>query len=238
MTDAHTTSSGVASPARSLVAVAATASVLWVVVEFVVRRGLTAPLGDVLGANTAGFAATLALTGLVLAPTIAYLGTRVDVTSADWEASLSARGALEAVGVVVAYYLAVALASAVAASVFGVDPSAGATGLGFDGPTWALVAVVLANGVIAPIAEEVAWRGVVQTTLVDALGAAAGVAITAVLFVAKHVVVDLGAGPLRLFSLVVLAIGWGALRHRHGTGASTLSHVLANTTATLPLVLA
>ncbi|NHN43312.1 CPBP family intramembrane metalloprotease [Halorubellus sp. JP-L1] len=238
MSDAHTTASGVASLASSLVAVAAGASVLWVVVEFAIRRGLTAPIGDALGTTAAGSAVTLALTGVVLAPTIAYLGTRVDVHPADWGLSLSVRGVLEGVGAVVAYYAFVVTASVVAVAAFGVDPAAGTSGFGFDGPTWALAALLVANGVLAPIAEEVAWRGVVQTALTEAVGVAAAIAVTAVVFAAKHVVVDFAAPPLRVASLVFLAVAFGVLRHRNGTGSAIVAHVLANTTATVGLLLA
>lgn len=239
MTDAHTTSSGVVSPPNSLVAVAATASALWVVVEFAIRRGLTVPIGDVLESGALGFVATLALTAVVLAPAVALLGTRAGISPSDWELSFSTRGALEAVGATLAYYVFVAAAAVVLAAVFGAEQSSGQGGLGFDdAPTLAVVGFVVANGVLVPIAEEIAWRGVVQTALANALGVTAGVAITAALFVAKHVVVDLGATPIRLASLLFLAFAFGVLRHRHGTGSATVAHVLANTTATLALVLA
>lgn len=239
MSDAHTTTSGVASPADSLVAVAALASVLWVGVEFAFRRGLSEPIGSLLGSQPGGLVATLALTGIVLAPAVALLGARVDVTPADWGLSPSTRGVLAGIGAVVAYYAFAAAALTVYASVFGGEPGGSMADLGFAGAgTGALVALVVVNGVLAPIAEEVAWRGVIQTALVNALGTAAGIAITAALFVAKHVVVDLGAPPLRLASLAFLAIAFGVLRHRHGTASSTVAHVLANTTATATIVLA
>jgi membrane protease YdiL (CAAX protease family) len=239
MTDAHTTSSGVASPANSLVAVAATASTLWVVVEFAVRRGLTAPIGAVLESSALGYVTTLALTAIVLAPTIALFGTRAGISPGDWELPFSVRGALEAVGATLAYYVFVVVAAVVLVAVFGAEQSSAQSGIGFaDASTLAVVGFVVANGVFVPIAEEIAWRGVVQTALTNALGVAAGIAITAVAFVAKHVVVDLGATPIRLASLLFLAFAFGILRHRHGTGSATVAHVLANTTATLSLVLA
>jgi hypothetical protein len=237
MTDAHTTTSGVASPANSLAAVAALASVLWAVGEFAIRRGLTPPLEAAVGIPGVGFAATLALTGLVLAPLVAYVGTLVDIAPADWGLSPSTRGVALAVASVLGYYAFIAVAAAAYATVFGTPNDVGVGAAFVEMSTLAVAATLLANGVVAPIAEELAWRGVVQTALVDAYGATVGIAVTAALFVAKHVVVDLGATPLRLASLVFLAVVWGALRHRYGTSSSIVAHVLANTSATALAIL-
>ena len=237
MTDAHTTTSGVASPANSLAAVAALASALWVGGEFALRQGLTRPLADLLGSGGVAAIVTLALTGLVLAPLVAVLGTRVGIDPADWELSLSKRGVVAAVATLPAYYVFIIAAGAVAAAVFGIDPAAGTPGFwAAELSTGALLALVAVNGVLGPIAEEIAWRGVVQTVLTDAFGALAGIALTAVVFAAKHVVVDLGATPMRVASLLFLAFAWGILRHRYGTGSAMVAHVLANTTATASLL--
>lgn len=239
MTDAHTTTSGVASPADSLAVVAALASALWVAGEFAIRRGLTPPLADPLGSPGVASIVTLALTGVVLAPLVAVLGTRAGVDPADWELSLSKRGAVAGVATVPAYYLFVVAAGAVAAAVFGIDPAAGTQGFwAAELSTGALLALVAVNGVLGPIAEEVAWRGVVQTALDDAVGALGAIALTAVVFAAKHVVVDLAAPPMRVASLVFLAVAFGVLRHRYGTGSAMVAHVLANTTATAALLFA
>lgn len=239
MTDAHTTTSGVASPANSLAAVAALGSLLWVVGEFAIRRGLTPPIGDGVGSPGSGFLATLALTGAVLGPAVAVLGTRVGISPRDWDLSLTRGGVLAVVGVVVAYYAVIAVASFVYVSVLGGDLSGAGLAGAFDGvQSWVLVGFVLANGVLAPVAEEVAWRGVVQTALVDAYGATVGIAVAAAVFAAKHVVVDLGAGPMRATTLIFLALAFGVLRHRYGTSSSIVAHVLANSSASVLFVLA
>jgi len=95
-----------------------------------------------------------------------------------------------------------------------------------------LVAFLLVNGIVVPIAEELAWRGVIQTALMDAYGALAGSTVAATGFVQKHVDVDGGADPLRLASLVILAAIFSALRVRYRTGSSTVAHVGANLLAT------
>ena len=239
MSDAHTTTSGVASPANSLVAVAAAASVLWIVGEFAIRRGLTRPLADLFGSPGVASIVTLAVTGVVLAPLVAVLGTRVGIDPADWELSLSKRGVVAGVATLPAYYVFIIAASAVAAAVFGIDPAASTRGFwAAELSTGALLALVAVNGFLTPIAEEVAWRGVVQTALTDAFGALAAIALTAVVFAAKHVIVDLGAPPMRLATLLFLAVAFGVLRHRYGTGSAMVAHVLANTTATAALLFA
>jgi membrane protease YdiL (CAAX protease family) len=237
MSDANTTTSGVASPANSLVAVAVAASALWLVVEFVLRRELAAPIGDLLGSAADGYVAALALATVGGAAMAAAIGYRGGVAVADWDLSLSRRGVLEGVGAVVAYYALLFAAAIVATVAFGFDPNAATTGGGVDAPTVTLVALFVANGVLGPIAEEVAWRGVVQTALTEAVGVAAGVAVTAIAFAAKHLLVDLAAPPLRVASLVFLAFAFGVLRHRNGTGSAIVAHVLANTTATALLIL-
>lgn len=86
------------------------------------------------------------------------------------------------------------------------------------------------NGVLGPVLEEFAWRGYVQTRLIEGLGVRNGLALTAVLFAAKHVVVDLSA--FRLTSLLVFSFAVGLIRIRWGTTATTIAHVVLNLVAT------
>lgn len=87
------------------------------------------------------------------------------------------------------------------------------------------------NGVIVPIVEEFAWRGVIQTALVERFDPPLGIGMTSVAFTAKHVVVDRSLG--RLTTLLTLASILGLVRHRLGTGASTAAHLTANLTASV-----
>jgi membrane protease YdiL (CAAX protease family) len=238
MTDAHTTTSGVASPANSLVAVAALGSLIWVVGEFAIRRGLTPPLADATGIPGFGFGATIALTGLLLAPVVAYAGTQVGISPRDWEVSPSLRSVGWGVAAFVACQAFLMIAAVVYTKLVGAPSDMGVGAAFAELSTLGLATILVANGIVAPIAEEIAWRGVVQTALVDAYGVTVGIAVTAAVFVAKHVVVDLGATPLRLLSLAVLAVAWGVLRHRYGTSSSIVAHVLANTSATALVILA
>lgn len=91
----------------------------------------------------------------------------------------------------------------------------------------AVTAIMLvANGVLAPLVEECAWRGYIQYRLTRAWGAWAGLVAPAVLFAAKHVVVDVSFG--RTTSLLVGSFGLGLIRHRWGTVASTAAHLTVN----------
>ena len=100
---------------------------------------------------------------------------------------------------------------------------------------WVLALFALAHGVVAPVTEELAWRGVVQTALVESWGPTVGIAVTAVLFTAKHVVLD--ASLARLPTVLVLAVALGLVRHRWGTTASTVVHAVVNLTSVATLAI-
>lgn len=88
----------------------------------------------------------------------------------------------------------------------------------------------LSNGLLTPVVEEYAWRGYIQRLFVIAWGPMVGVTVTAVLFVAKHLIVDLSTA--RSLSLLVLALGFGLVQHYRGTAASTIVHMGVNAAAT------
>lgn len=92
-----------------------------------------------------------------------------------------------------------------------------------------------ANGVLAPMVEELAWRGYIQTRLIRGWGPSTGIAVTAALFALKHVIVDFSFH--RIISLVPGGLLLGVVGYRCGTSASTVLHVLANFTATLGAIL-
>jgi membrane protease YdiL (CAAX protease family) len=102
------------------------------------------------------------------------------------------------------------------------------------GPVTA-AALLVVNGILAPVVEEFAWRGYIQYRLTQGWGASMGLAATALLFSAKHVVVDVSLS--RTTSLVVGSFALGLIRQRWGTGASTAAHVTLNFTATLMFLL-
>lgn len=91
---------------------------------------------------------------------------------------------------------------------------------------WVLLLFAVAHGIVAPVTEELAWRGVVQSALVEAQGRTVGIAVTAILFTAKHAVLD--ASLARVPSVLVLAVVLGLVRDRWGTTASTVVHAVVN----------
>ncbi|WP_123533813.1 CPBP family intramembrane glutamic endopeptidase [Halosimplex salinum] len=214
-------------------AFAAGAIVLWVLVEVVLRWELVALLAGPVGSPRG---ADMILVGLgfpLLAGAIAWLGLRRGIEPADWDYEFSLRSMAAGVGGVVLFFVGLLAAVLVLAAIRGMPDAGTATPVVEPGAgTWVLAALLLVNGVVVPVAEELAWRGVVQTALMDSYGVLAGSTLAATGFVLKHVVVDGGADPLRLASLVILAAIFSALRVRWGTASSTVAHLGANLLAT------
>lgn len=98
------------------------------------------------------------------------------------------------------------------------------------GPLIGLVAVPV-NGILGPLVEEFAWRGYIQTRMRLALGSSTGVVVTALLFAAKHAIVDATLG--RSVTVTIVAFVLGIVGARWGTQASTVTHMAANAVATL-----
>jgi uncharacterized protein len=97
---------------------------------------------------------------------------------------------------------------------------------GLRAGAWVAILLLIVNVVLVPICEELAWRGVVQAALVRAWGPLVGIGVTVVLFALKHVLMD---GTLaRITTLLMLGTVFGVVRHRWGTGGSTVTHVVVN----------
>lgn len=90
------------------------------------------------------------------------------------------------------------------------------------------------NGLLAPVVEEFVWRGIIQSVLAGAWSPGAALLATAAMFAAKHVVVDLSVS--RTTVLIASSLMLGAVRWRWGTGASTISHVVLNLSATAVVI--
>ncbi|WP_226006834.1 CPBP family intramembrane glutamic endopeptidase [Natrinema salinisoli] len=210
----------------------------WIVLEFLLRRGLVS------AAAAVGVEPLLA-DYLVLAigfPLIAAVLSRYALghgqtrNSWGWEWGLRSLG-MGVLAAVVGFGL-LAGAAQIDAALFGLEETSGAfaeelTGA-FEATPALAVLFLVGNGIVAPIAEEQVWRGIVQTELVDDRGVAAGIGVTAVLFALKHVIVDLSI--VRLTSLLTLAVLFGIVRHRWGTASSTVTHVLLNTISSASIV--
>ena len=97
---------------------------------------------------------------------------------------------------------------------------------GLQAGVWVAVLLLVANAADSAVCEEIAWRGVVQTALVRAWGPWIGIGVTVVLFALKHVLMD--ATFARITTLLMLGLVFGIVRHRWGTGSSTVTHVVVN----------
>lgn len=228
-----------ASLAGSLATVAALAVASWVGLEFALRRGLVPLLADVVGTAQGADAIVLAVGFPLIAAVVAGVGLAAGLGPDDWDFDVSLRTVGAGVGGILAYWVVFGGLTVVATTVLGVEPPTGPSSLGVaDAPTWALVVLLVGNGVVVPITEELAWRGVVQTALTESYGTVVAVVLTAAAFALKHLVVDLAAPPLRVASLVFLALVFCGLRARWGTAASTVAHLGVNLVATASILLA
>lgn len=101
-------------------------------------------------------------------------------------------------------------------------------------PMLGILALFVGNGLLAPIVEELAWRGYIQGRLALGWNPRAALVATALLFAVKHMVVD--ASLSRSVTLVVASLALGVIRYRWGTFESTLAHFAMNFTATTLVV--
>jgi membrane protease YdiL (CAAX protease family) len=211
------------------------AACLWVSFELVARlvgaTGLGPIIGNVLVADM--------LAILIGMPTaswiIAHYGQANSITAETWEY----RWTPLPVGIgVTAGALALGMmwvTAQIDQALWGLPEAALASfAEGLQAGTWVAVLMLVANGLVAPASEELAWRGVVQTALVRAWGPMIGIVVTALLFALKHVVLD---GSLaRMTTLVMLGLVLGVVRHRWGTGSSTIAHTVVNLASTSLIV--
>lgn len=220
---------------------AAGAIVLWVLMEVALRRGLVPLLAGPLGTGRGADSLVLAFLFPLIALAVAWWGLQNGIDRSDWEYTISIGSVGAGIAGWAGSFVLIGGLTLVYVSVLGIDLSVGAVGsasLGIAGaPTWALAVFLVGNGVVVPISEELAWRGVIQTSLADASGTTTAVVGTALAFVLKHLLVDLSAPLSRVTSLVVIALVFGVLRARYGTASSTVAHVATNIIPSALLVL-
>ena len=204
------------------------ASGLWVAIDIVAQVGGAIVFEPVVGNYFVGSLVGVVLGFPLAAWAVARYGQRHGVTPDDWGYDRTPRALLS--GLVVGGGLVVlnlTVVVTVTEAIFG-QPE-GISGLLIEGLAGGLPVIVLfllAHGLVAPITEELAFRGVVQTALTRERGSVVGVLGAATLFSLKHVLVD---GSLeRVLPVVVLALILGLVRERWGTGASTVTHAVVN----------
>lgn len=226
-------------PGDSVARFAAAAILTWIVVEVGLRRGAVRILADVVG-NARGADVILLAVGFpLLAYGIAHWGMRRGIDPSEWDYDVSLRSVGLALAGVVVYYVAIVAFTVGYTQIVGTPQLVAANAAlaeSVGGTLWIAAMLFLANGIIVPITEELAWRGVIQTALMDSYGTYVGGVLTAVAFVGKHLIVDGGASVFRLTSLVVLGFIFCGLRARYGTASSTIAHLVANSIATASVV--
>lgn len=112
-----------------------------------------------------------------------------------------------------------------------------ATGLADDLTPSGWAFVFVAAVIVAPIVEEVLFRGVLLRSLLAIMGPWAAIVVQGVVFGCMHVQIALGAGNWGL-SIVLSAMGvvLGALTYyRRGIWASVIAHALSNGLALIVL---
>ncbi len=95
------------------------------------------------------------------------------------------------------------------------------------------ISLILVNGLFVPVAEEYLWRGLIQPRLAAVIASPIAIAVTAVLFSLKHVIVD---GSMGRF-LMVIAFGaiLGFLAHRKTWHSAAALHMLVNSLSTITI---
>jgi membrane protease YdiL (CAAX protease family) len=210
----------------------------WTAVELLFGIALAAPVGSALGNTFAGTLVATVFSFPIAALFAVRYGRRVglDCDDLDYRMTNRTMGMGLAAGLVTV--LAIYGVGLLIASAIGTDTAVTAFGFllaDLEAEVWVLALFALAHGVVAPLAEELAWRGIVQSALVEARGSAVGIAATAVLFTAKHAVLDVSLA--RLPTVLVLAIALGLVRDRWGTTASTVVHAVVNLASVVGLAI-
>ncbi len=217
----------------------------WGLWDVLITLGGALLLGVAAALLMGALSAPLALQVLVggMAPWLALAGWPLFITSVrgngprmDLSLSLSWRDAGSGlVGGVIAIIAAVVVALATAAIFGEFNSAAGDVGVELKalGDYWLLIAFGLMIAVGAPIAEELAFRGLFFAALrKHGVGPVLSVVITAVAFALFHL------EPARLGVLVTIGLVLGIVRLRTGSlGASMVAHGVVNAPAAVILVI-
>ncbi len=214
---------------------------LWLVLEFTIRvlgRLTLARLATLSGRSVSDTEA-FALTALLVCPALVILGAvfyrrmRRDgigwpELQYRWSSSTLPAGLAGGGAVLGLMLLAGGLDSVLfpapldERAVLGLFSSAGRT---------TTAALLFGNGILAPLVEEFAWRGYIQTRLTAGWSARPAWIVTSLLFASKHIIVD--RSMQRSASLIVGALALGYIGRRWGTAASTLAHMIPNSVITV-----
>ena len=237
------TAAGMAgTPGLRSVRAALSAAAVWVVIEFVVRTaGAVLVLlslkpsawmpGEQVELRFGWNVGLAALSTLMLGAVFYRRIRREDLRWAGLGYRFDAAVAVSGVASGAVLLGSLLLVGKIDAHLFGLaDADGPAKGIAAAGMPVAL-AFLVDNGVVSPAIEEFVWRGCIQRRLIAGWGARLGIVVTALLFAAKHIVVDLSL--IRTTTLLAASVGLGVIGYQWGTWASTLAHITMNTSATL-----
>lgn len=210
----------------------------WIVLEVALRRGVVPELASVVGGPFAADWTVMVVGFPLVAALLGWIAARSGRPPEEWGYDWSLRPVVAGVlGIAVALVVA-AVAAQVDAFFLPLERVGTSFGAAVGDALRAAPALaalfLIGNGIVVPIAEEAVWRGMVQSELVEAWGVPAGIALTAILFAVKHVIVDLSV--VRVTTLLALGLVFGLLRHRFGTASSTITHAGVNTVGTASVI--
>lgn len=210
----------------------------WTVVELLFGLALASLVGIALDNTFAGSLVATVVGFPVAALFAVRYSRRVGLDREDWDYRTTGRTVGVGLGVGTLTIIVVQGIGRLVVSVAGSDTAVATFGFlltDLEAGVWVLALFAFGHGIVAPLTEELAWRGVVQSALVDAWSKEAGIAVTALLFTAKHAVLD--ASLARVPSVLVLAVILGLVRDRWGTSASTIVHAVVNIASVVGLAI-
>lgn len=201
----------------------------WTVIELLFGLGMGSTVGSILD-NTFVGVLVATLVGFPVAALFAVQYSRqVGIDRSDWDYTTNGRTVGIGLLLGVLTVLAVYVVGLVSASIGGTETAVAAFGflLGdLEAGVWVVALFAVVHGIVAPVTEELAWRGIVQSAFVESEGVTIGIVVTAVVFTAKHALLDVSFA--RVPTVLVLALALGVVRHRWGTTASTVAHAVVN----------
>jgi membrane protease YdiL (CAAX protease family) len=149
---------------------------------------------------------------------------------------LALRLPVSATGVVVGVFVGLAtrtIAVVAEAITTGRIGAGSLTGGGGDAGAGPLILVVVASALVAPVIEEVFFRGAFLPAVTQRLGAGRGfeliaIAIVSVAFAGVHAAA--GGSALTIVVTLIAGVGFGLAARSYGVGSAIVAHVVFNST--------
>ena len=202
---------------------------LWTVVEIIARRVLAPKVGKFTDDDLAGDMLVSLATIPPLGWVIARIAHRMGIKQKHWGYEWTPRAIGGGIVAGIAGLASVGITTQIDRLLFGgLEDTEVVTEETSPVAATLLLAV---NGIVVPIVEEFAWRGVIQPAFVERFGRLTGIGLTSISFSLKHAVIDRSLN--RTTMLFGLGSVFGIARHQLGTSASTAAHITGNLPASL-----